>query len=101
MQVYMCTEMCDDGLFGGLNFIVFDRNSNRLGNGVLYASVNPEYFSAADGELLGCTLTVGGPLIGELLGVLLEGKRGPHYFEGPVASDPSSLTLLKTSLQSF
>lgn len=23
---------------------------SRLGNGVLYASVNPEYFSAADGE---------------------------------------------------
>lgn len=27
---------------------VFVRNSDRLGNGVLYASVNPEYFSAAE-----------------------------------------------------
>lgn len=26
------------------------RNSDRLGNGVLYASVNPEYFSAAESE---------------------------------------------------
>lgn len=31
------------GLFSG-------RNSDRLGNGVLYASVNPEYFSAAESE---------------------------------------------------
>lgn len=29
----------------------FNRNSDRLGNGVLYASVNPEYFSASDGKL--------------------------------------------------
>uniref|UniRef100_A0A5F8H0Z6 Tyrosine-protein kinase receptor n=1 Tax=Monodelphis domestica TaxID=13616 RepID=A0A5F8H0Z6_MONDO len=42
------------GLFivGGLLIMwyVFNkkRNSDRLGNGVLYASVNPEYFSAAD-----------------------------------------------------
>lgn len=27
------------------------RNSDRLGNGVLYASVNPEYFSAAESKL--------------------------------------------------
>lgn len=27
------------------------RNSDRLGKGVLYASVNPEYFSAAESEL--------------------------------------------------
>lgn len=26
------------------------RNSDRLGNGVLYASVNPEYFSAAESK---------------------------------------------------
>lgn len=26
------------------------RNSNRLGNGVLYASVNPEYISAAESK---------------------------------------------------
>lgn len=26
------------------------RNSDRLGNGVLYASVNPEYLSATEGE---------------------------------------------------
>lgn len=30
------------------------RNSDRLGNGVLYASVNPEYFSAAESELKCC-----------------------------------------------
>uniref|UniRef100_A0A8C9FAA5 receptor protein-tyrosine kinase n=1 Tax=Pavo cristatus TaxID=9049 RepID=A0A8C9FAA5_PAVCR len=30
--------------------IYFNRNSDRLGNGVLYASVNPEYFSASDGN---------------------------------------------------
>lgn len=41
--------MCRDGVVD-LNFIFFDRNNNRLGNGVLYASVNPEYFSAADGK---------------------------------------------------
>ncbi|KAE8618313.1 hypothetical protein XENTR_v10009352 [Xenopus tropicalis] len=29
-------------------FVSKKRNSNRLGNGVLYASVNPEYFSAAE-----------------------------------------------------
>ncbi|ETE64538.1 Insulin-like growth factor 1 receptor, partial [Ophiophagus hannah] len=39
-------------IIGGL-FIMFyvcnkKRNSDRLGNGVLYASVNPEYFSASD-----------------------------------------------------
>uniref|UniRef100_A0A7N4V309 Tyrosine-protein kinase receptor n=1 Tax=Sarcophilus harrisii TaxID=9305 RepID=A0A7N4V309_SARHA len=34
--------------FEKLHFKSFDRNSDRLGNGVLYASVNPEYFSAAD-----------------------------------------------------
>ena len=28
----------------------FHRNSDRLGNGVLYASVNPEYFSAAESK---------------------------------------------------
>lgn len=27
-----------------------NRNSDRLGNGVLYASVNPEYFSAAESK---------------------------------------------------
>lgn len=52
------------------NFVIFGRNSNRLGNGVLYASVNPEYFSAADGELLGYP-HCWGTLSGELLGVLL------------------------------
>ncbi|XP_029008650.1 insulin-like growth factor 1a receptor [Betta splendens] len=31
-----------------LFFVNKKRNSDRLGNGVLYASVNPEYFSAAD-----------------------------------------------------
>lgn len=31
-------------------FFVFIRSSDRLGNGVLYASVNPEYFSAAESE---------------------------------------------------
>lgn len=30
--------------------VCFHRNSDRLGNGVLYASVNPEYFSAAESE---------------------------------------------------
>lgn len=43
------TSMCRDGVVD-LNFIFFDRNNSRLGNGVLYASVNPEYFSAADGK---------------------------------------------------
>lgn len=31
-------------------YYFFVRNSDRLGNGVLYASVNPEYFSAAESE---------------------------------------------------
>ncbi|XP_075431372.1 insulin-like growth factor 1 receptor isoform X2 [Ascaphus truei] len=39
-------------LSGAVIFIVYfinkKRNSDRLGNGVLYASVNPEYFSAAE-----------------------------------------------------
>lgn len=43
------TAMYKDGVVD-LNFIFFDRNNSRLGNGVLYASVNPEYFSAADGK---------------------------------------------------
>lgn len=47
MKVF--TIMCRDGVVD-LNFIFFDRNNSRLGNGVLYASVNPEYFSAADGK---------------------------------------------------
>uniref|UniRef100_A0A8C9FAS8 receptor protein-tyrosine kinase n=1 Tax=Pavo cristatus TaxID=9049 RepID=A0A8C9FAS8_PAVCR len=34
----------------GQKTIYFNRNSDRLGNGVLYASVNPEYFSASDGK---------------------------------------------------
>lgn len=46
--------VCDrkDSLFVSLNTFVFVllRNSDRLGNGVLYASVNPEYFSAAESE---------------------------------------------------
>lgn len=41
--------MCRDGTID-LDVIFFDRNNSRLGNGVLYASVNPEYFSAADGK---------------------------------------------------
>lgn len=32
------------------NCLCVNRNSDRLGNGVLYASVNPEYFSAAESE---------------------------------------------------
>ncbi|XP_043101237.1 insulin-like growth factor 1b receptor isoform X2 [Puntigrus tetrazona] len=37
-------------LFAGMAFFCFNkrRNNDRLGNGVLYASVNPEYFSAAE-----------------------------------------------------
>ncbi|XP_057186906.1 insulin-like growth factor 1b receptor [Triplophysa rosa] len=37
-------------VFTGVAFILVNkkRNSDRLGNGVLYASVNPEYFSAAE-----------------------------------------------------
>ncbi|XP_051560277.1 insulin-like growth factor 1 receptor [Myxocyprinus asiaticus] len=37
-------------VFTGVVFILVNkkRNSDRLGNGVLYASVNPEYFSAAE-----------------------------------------------------
>uniref|UniRef100_A0A4W5QUV5 Tyrosine-protein kinase receptor n=1 Tax=Hucho hucho TaxID=62062 RepID=A0A4W5QUV5_9TELE len=35
-------------LITALFFINKKRNSDRLGNGVLYASVNPEYFSAAE-----------------------------------------------------
>ncbi|XP_052416335.1 insulin-like growth factor 1 receptor isoform X2 [Carassius gibelio] len=37
-------------LGAGMAFFCFNkrRNSDRLGNGVLYASVNPEYFSAAE-----------------------------------------------------
>lgn len=40
-----CVSVC-------INTFVFvpTRNSDRLGNGVLYASVNPEYFSAAESE---------------------------------------------------
>lgn len=47
MHVYV--EMCGDGLCR-LNVVPCGRNGGRLGNGVLYASVNPEYFSAADGK---------------------------------------------------
>nr|XP_020467446.1 insulin-like growth factor 1 receptor [Monopterus albus] len=36
------------GLITILFFVNKKRNSDRLGNGVLYASVNPEYFSAAE-----------------------------------------------------
>lgn len=32
------------------SFTFSHRNSDRLGNGVLYASVNPEYFSAAESK---------------------------------------------------
>lgn len=32
------------------------RNSDRLGNGVLYASVNPEYFSAAESKRISHSL---------------------------------------------
>uniref|UniRef100_A0A8C5RUR9 receptor protein-tyrosine kinase n=1 Tax=Laticauda laticaudata TaxID=8630 RepID=A0A8C5RUR9_LATLA len=39
-------------IIGGLLIMLYvcnkKRNSDRLGNGVLYASVNPEYFSASD-----------------------------------------------------
>ncbi|TKC37360.1 hypothetical protein EI555_002877 [Monodon monoceros] len=44
-------------IVGGLVIMLYvfhrKRNNSRLGNGVLYASVNPEYFSAADGALAG------------------------------------------------
>ncbi|KAJ8417577.1 hypothetical protein AAFF_G00224200 [Aldrovandia affinis] len=36
------------GLIAALVVVNRKRNSDRLGNGVLYASVNPEYFSAAE-----------------------------------------------------
>lgn len=42
--IYLCESNVNYGRF------VFVRNSDRLGNGVLYASVNPEYFSAAESE---------------------------------------------------
>ncbi|KAL2094088.1 hypothetical protein ACEWY4_011400 [Coilia grayii] len=35
-------------IIGALVYVNRKRNADRLGNGVLYASVNPEYFSAAD-----------------------------------------------------
>jgi hypothetical protein len=53
--------------FVNLNFIFFDRNSSRLGNGVLYASVNPEYFSAADGKGAGKVTGRGRGNVGVLL----------------------------------
>lgn len=47
------TEMCGVFFFfSSPKFCLFGRNNSRLGNGVLYASVNPEYFSAADGKSL-------------------------------------------------
>lgn len=54
MCVYVCVGMCECFCVS-VNTIVFAlvRNSDRLGNGVLYASVNPEYFSAAESELCG------------------------------------------------
>uniref|UniRef100_A0A8C6UGW2 Tyrosine-protein kinase receptor n=1 Tax=Neogobius melanostomus TaxID=47308 RepID=A0A8C6UGW2_9GOBI len=36
------------GIITGAIYMSKKRNSDRLGNGVLYASVNPEYFSAAE-----------------------------------------------------
>lgn len=78
--------------FSNRNFILFDRNNSRLGNGVLYASVNPEYFSAADGKLLNYSHCLGSQL--RSFGECYKFRgRGFHYFEGPLASDPSSLTL--------
>uniref|UniRef100_A0A3B3CHJ2 Insulin-like growth factor 1 receptor n=1 Tax=Oryzias melastigma TaxID=30732 RepID=A0A3B3CHJ2_ORYME len=55
-------------------------NSDRLGNGVLYASVNPEYFSAAESDVR--TRRVGGgpredlPVPGAGSGVVRHGVRG-------------------------
>uniref|UniRef100_A0A8B9LBQ8 Tyrosine-protein kinase receptor n=1 Tax=Astyanax mexicanus TaxID=7994 RepID=A0A8B9LBQ8_ASTMX len=39
-------------LISSIIFIRKKRNNDRLGNGVLYASVNPEYFSAAESKYL-------------------------------------------------
>lgn len=50
-KYYLHLERCFSFLFSHLSvFFVFIRSSDRLGNGVLYASVNPEYFSAAESE---------------------------------------------------
>lgn len=79
--------------FFSLNFILFDRNNSRLGNGVLYASVNPEYFSAADGKFL-CSIHVGSPRSGSFWVCCSYRGRDLHYLEGPLASDSSLLPFL-------
>lgn len=60
---------------------------------MLYASVNPEYFSAADGKFL-CSIHVGGPRSGSFRGCCSYRGRDLRYLEGPLASDSSLLPFL-------
>ncbi|XP_076880952.1 insulin-like growth factor 1b receptor isoform X2 [Brachyhypopomus gauderio] len=83
----------------GVTFLVVSkkRNSDRLGNGVLYASVNPEYFSAAEmyvpdeWEVLREKITMCRELGQGSFGMVYEG-----IAKGVVKDEPETRVAIKT-----
>ncbi|XP_014004580.1 insulin-like growth factor 1 receptor [Salmo salar] len=84
-------------LITALFFINKKRNSDRLGNGVLYASVNPEYFSAAEmyvpdeWEVAREKITMHKELGQGSFGMVYEGLA-----KGVVKDDPETRVAIKT-----
>uniref|UniRef100_A0A8C5CYQ8 Tyrosine-protein kinase receptor n=1 Tax=Gadus morhua TaxID=8049 RepID=A0A8C5CYQ8_GADMO len=84
-------------LLTALFFINKKRNSDRLGNGVLYASVNPEYFSAAEmyvpdeWEVAREKITMNKELGQGSFGMVYEGMA-----KGVVKDDPETRVAIKT-----
>ncbi|XP_034032455.1 insulin-like growth factor 1a receptor [Thalassophryne amazonica] len=80
-----------------LVFVNKKRNSDRLGNGVLYASVNPEYFSAADmyvpdeWEVAREKITMHKELGQGSFGMVYEG-----FAKGVVKDEPETRVAIKT-----
>ncbi|CAL8355601.1 unnamed protein product [Lota lota] len=85
------------GLLTALYLVNKKRNSDRLGNGVLYASVNPEYFSAAEmyvpdeWEVAREKITMNKELGQGSFGMVYEGMA-----KGVVKDDPETRVAIKT-----
>uniref|UniRef100_A0A8K9VFA2 Tyrosine-protein kinase receptor n=1 Tax=Oncorhynchus mykiss TaxID=8022 RepID=A0A8K9VFA2_ONCMY len=90
IQHYITTSLTGE-------FTVIQQNSDRLGNGVLYASVNPEYFSAAEmyipdeWEVLREKITMNRELGQGSFGMVYEGVA-----KGVVKDEPETCVAIKT-----
>uniref|UniRef100_A0A4W5Q7H1 Tyrosine-protein kinase receptor n=1 Tax=Hucho hucho TaxID=62062 RepID=A0A4W5Q7H1_9TELE len=93
----MCITSLKSASTGSHRCVCVHRNSDRLGNGVLYASVNPEYFSAAEmyvpdeWEVAREKITMHKELGQGSFGMVYEGLA-----KGVVKDDPETRVAIKT-----